>query len=49
MTPWANNGREQAQQSDPLFDHIVCDGEQMIRHLYAERLGGLEVDHEVKL
>ena len=40
---WANNGREQALQSDPLFNHIVCDGEQMIRRSYAERLAVLRL------
>ena len=38
-----NNGREQALQSDPLFNHIVCDGEQMIRRSYAERLAVLRL------
>src|SRR5579862_4635602 len=38
-----NNGREPAQQSDPPFNRIVCDGEQMIRRSYAELLAVLRL------
>ena len=31
-----------------LFDHLVGTGEQRGRHSEAERLGGLEVDHQLE-
>jgi hypothetical protein len=31
------------------FDDLVSAGDEHRRHLKAERLGGLEVDHQVKL
>jgi hypothetical protein len=31
-----------------LLDHLVCAGEQRWRHLDAERLGGLQVYHELE-
>ena len=31
-----------------IQNHLVCEGEQPVRHLEAERLGGPEIDHEVK-
>src|SRR5256885_2485950 len=32
-----------------LLDHLIGDGEQPWRKAEAERLGGIEVDHELKL
>jgi hypothetical protein len=32
-----------------LFDHLVGERAQLERHVEAERLGGLEVDHQLEL
>src|SRR5215813_6659988 len=31
------------------FDHLVGDGEQLVRHVNAERSSGLEINHQLKL
>ena len=35
--------------SHALFDHVVCGAKQLRMKFEAERLGGLEVDHELEL
>src|SRR5215468_8641721 len=35
------------QQSNPLFDYLVGAGEQRVRHSEPDRLGGLEIDHQL--
>src|SRR6185369_13151596 len=37
------------QQVWSLLDHLVGEREQPVRHLEAERLGSLEVEHELEL
>jgi hypothetical protein len=38
-----------AAKTAPLFDNIICEGEQRRRDRKAERLCGLEVDHQLVL
>jgi hypothetical protein len=49
MTLWAISGREQSQQNNPLFDHVVGAAEYRRRHGEAERPGGLEIDDKIEL
>src|SRR5215469_4550640 len=35
--------------STPSFNHLVRQRKQLVRHVQAERLGGLEVEHELEL
>jgi len=34
---------------NPLFDHLVCQHEEIVRHFNPERFGGLEIDDEFEL
>ena len=45
----AITGREQMRQIEPLFDHLIGAADKRQRHVEAERLGGFEVDGEIKL
>jgi hypothetical protein len=44
----ATSGCEQVQQTAHLFDYLVGDGEHGSRDIDPERLGCLEVDHELE-
>ena len=43
------SGCEQSQQGSSLFDHLVGALLQQPRHVDAQRLGGLEIDHQLEL
>src|SRR5215831_16731205 len=43
-----NSGCEQSQRASPLFDDLIGAGEQRLRHVKAERLGGLKVEHQLE-
>src|SRR5262245_25123186 len=45
----ANSDLTRRSKKAALFDHLVGACEQHRRHLKAERLRGLEIDHELKL
>jgi hypothetical protein len=47
-TRCAITGREQSQQDPRLFNHLVGEREQLIRHSKPEHLGGLAVEHELE-
>ena len=38
-----------AAKQGPLSDHLVGERERRESHIYTERLGGLEVDHQLDL
>src|SRR5260221_3548656 len=47
MSVWCRHNQTHApQQTSSSFDHFVGELLQMERHVEAERLGGLEVDHQ---
>ena len=37
------------QQTASLFDHLVGECEQLVGHVEAKRLSGLEIDHQLEL
>ncbi len=45
----ATTGREQAQQTAQLFDHLVDAHQERFGNREAEHLRGLEIDHKFKL
>jgi hypothetical protein len=45
----AKSCREQMQQTNSLFDHLVGAGEQRVRYCKAERLGGLQINNQLEL
>lgn len=49
MSRWVTSGREQLQQGDPLFDHLVCAAKERERNYEAECFGSLEIDDQLNL
>jgi hypothetical protein len=45
----ARIGLMQSSKEPHSLDHLVADGEKLVRHFEAQRLGGLEIDHQLKL
>ena len=43
---WAKSGQTHRSKKHRLFDHLVRYREHLVRHVKAERLGGLEIDLE---
>jgi cyclopropane fatty-acyl-phospholipid synthase-like methyltransferase len=48
MSRWATSRPPHCSRTVPLFDHIVGEGNQLVRHGEAKRLGSLEVDDQLK-
>ena len=40
--------RDAAILMPSLFDHLVSEREQLVGYIDAERLGGLEIDHQLE-
>jgi hypothetical protein len=49
LTRCATSGSEHSQQTNSLFDHLVGEGDQLIRHMEAKHFGDLAVDHELEV
>ncbi len=49
VDPFRAHRRLMRRNKLKLFDHLVGAGDERRRHSEAERLGGLEVDHELEL
>jgi DNA-binding transcriptional LysR family regulator len=49
LRPSGQEATYAVQQAAPLFEHLVGGGVQLQRDVEAERLGGLEVEHELPL
>src|SRR5450755_1528124 len=47
MSGWCHEETHAPQQTITLFYHLVGAGEHDRRHIEAERLGGLEVEHRL--
>ena len=45
----ATSGCEHSQQTNSLFDHLVGEGDQLIRRMEAKHFGDLAVDHELEV
>ena len=46
--PAASSCSKMRVQKPDLLDHFVCAGDERRRHVEAERVGGLEVDHQLE-
>ena len=45
----ATSGLLHRSKNTSLFDNLVCERKHPIRHGQPERLGGVEIDHQVEL